>query len=66
MYLPLVDLQRKIFFIYVLVHSGEMSIIFFLLHTGDLILYMAYVFSRENNYLFSFRVFSNRISYSNL
>lgn len=27
MYLPLVDLQRKIFFIYILVHSDDMSVI---------------------------------------
>lgn len=47
MYLPPVDLQRKIFFIYILVHSGEKSVIFFLLHTGDLILHVAYVFSER-------------------
>lgn len=47
MYLPLVDLQRKIFFTYVLVHSGEMSVIFLLLHTGDLILHMVYMFSER-------------------
>lgn len=47
MYLPLVDLQRKIFFTYVLVHSSEMSVIFLLLHTGDLILHMVYVFSER-------------------
>lgn len=47
MYLPLVDLQRKIFFTYVLVHSGEMSVIFLLLYTGDFILHMVYVFSER-------------------
>lgn len=64
MYLPLVDLQRKIFFIYILVHSDDMSVISVACKRHDFT--YGFCVLRENNYLLSFRVFSYQISYSKL
>lgn len=57
MYLPLVGLQGKIFFFLSIFHSGEMSVMFFLLHAGDLILHMAYIFSEKTVVCFALGCF---------
>lgn len=53
LYLPLVNLQGKIFIFWSVFHSGEMSVMFFLLHAGDLILHMAYIFSERTIFCFA-------------